>query len=130
MDCVAVDGGYTQFLNQLIEENEDLTLQNFAHPIRKKMRQELSKAESQYNKTFSSFRSQMEALFGDLGSTFQRHNNRTPVLVDKKQTYNLQLKLALLLLNIKRMVALLKISPETIHESWMREGFEYPHNED
>lgn len=71
----------------------------------------------------------MESLFADLGSTFEKHNNRTPVLVDKKQTYNLQLKLSLLLLNMKKMVALLKISAEPIHTAWLREGFEYPTTE-
>ncbi|KAF9103377.1 hypothetical protein BGX27_010610 [Mortierella sp. AM989] len=126
MDCVAVDGGYTQFLKKLTDESEDLGMQNFAYPVRRKKHQKLSAAESSYNVTFGSFRSQMEALFGDLGSTFQRHNNRTPVLVDKKQTYNLQLKLALLLLNIKRIVALLELPAEPIYASWVQEGFEYP----
>ncbi|KAF9982784.1 hypothetical protein BGZ79_005895, partial [Entomortierella chlamydospora] len=68
----------------------------------------------------------MEALFGDLGTTFQWHNNRALVLVDKKRTYNLQLKLALLLLNIKRMVVLLEIPVEPMHSSWMQDVFEYP----
>jgi hypothetical protein len=126
LDCIAVDGGYTQYLKKLVEESDTLSLQNFAHPYRKKKHQELAEEESQYNSTFGSFRSQMESLFGELGATFERHNNRAPVLVEKKQTYNLQLKLALLLLNIKKMVALLKIPVEPIHTAWLREGFEYP----
>ncbi|KAF9344595.1 hypothetical protein BGX26_004143, partial [Mortierella sp. AD094] len=130
MDCVALDGGYAQFLKKFVDESDNLTMLNFAHPFRKKKHHKLSEAESHYNATFSSFRSQMEALFGDLGSTFQRHNNRTPVLVDKKQTYNLQLKLALLLLNIRRMVGLIVISSEPIYESWLREAFEYPYEDD
>ncbi|KAG0009328.1 hypothetical protein BGZ80_002496 [Entomortierella chlamydospora] len=130
MDCVALDGGYTQFLKKLVDESDNLTMQNFAHPFRRKKNHKLREAESKYNATFGSFRSQMEALFGDLGSTFQRHNNRIPVLVDKKQTYNLQLKLALLLLNIERMVGLLNISTEPIYESWIREVFDYPCEED
>ena len=68
----------------------------------------------------------MEALFGELGSTFEKHNNRKPVLVDKKQTYNLQLKLCLMLLNMKKMVAMLQIHEEPIHTAWCRDGFEYP----
>ncbi len=126
MDCIAVDGGYTQFLKRLVEESDTLSLQNFAHPYHKKKSQDLTKEESFYNATFGSFRSQMESLFGDLGATFEKHNNRSPVLVDKKQTYNLQIKLALLLLNMKKMVALLKIPTEPIHAAWVREGFEYP----
>jgi len=126
MDCVAVDGGYTQYLKTLVEECDALSLRNFTHPYRKKRHQELSQEEALYNATFGSFRSQMEALFGDLGATFERHNNRSPVLVEKKQTYNAQLKLALLLLNIKKMVAMLGIPTEPIHAAWMREGFEFP----
>ena len=125
LDCMALDGGYTQFLNKLIEENT-LSLQNFAHPYRKKKNQELTTEETFYNETFGSFRSGMESLFADLGATFEKHNNRAPVLVDKKQTYNLQMKLSLLLLNMKKMVALLKISTDPIHTSWLRDGFEYP----
>ncbi|KAF9975351.1 hypothetical protein BGZ75_000560 [Mortierella antarctica] len=126
MDCIAVDGGYPQFLRRLVDESDTLSLRNFAHPYRKKRNVELTEEESLYNSTFGSFRSQMESLFGDLGCTFEKHNNRAPVLVDKKQTYNLQLKLSLLLLNMKKMVAMLKIPVEPIHTSWLRDGFEYP----
>jgi hypothetical protein len=129
MDCIALDGGYPQFLRRLIDESDTLRIQNFAHPYRKQKNKELTQEEALYNTTFGSFRSQMESLFADLGSTFEKHNNRTPVLVDKKQTYNLQLKLSLLLLNMKKMVALLKISAEPIHTAWLREGFEYPTTE-
>lgn len=125
MDCVAVDGGYTQFLKTLVEMT-DLTLHNFTHPFRKKKHQDLTLQESEYNSTFGSFRSQIEALFGELGSVFERHNNRAPVITEKKKTYTLQMKLALLLLNIKRMVALLKLETEPIHTSWMRDEFDYP----
>ncbi|KAG0008230.1 hypothetical protein BGZ82_004801, partial [Podila clonocystis] len=126
MDCIAVDGGYTQFLKKLVEDSDTLSLRNFAHPYRKKKNHDLTEEESFYNCTFGSFRSQMESLFGDLGATFEKHNNRAPVLVDKKQTYNLQLKLSLLLLNIKKMVVMLKIPTEPIHTAWVRDGFEYP----
>jgi hypothetical protein len=126
LDCIAVDGGYPQFLKRLVDDSDTLTLQNFAHPYRKKKNMELTEDEALYNSTFGSFRSQMESLFADLGSTFEKHNNRAPVLVDKKQTYNLQLKLSLLLLNMKKMVALRKIPTEPVHTAWLREGFEYP----
>jgi hypothetical protein len=129
LDCIAVDGGYPQFLKRLVDDSDTLTLQNFAHPYRKKKNMELTEDEALYNSTFGSFRSQMESLFADLGSTFEKHNNRAPVLVDKKQTYNLQLKLSLLLLNKKKMVALRKIPTEPIHTAWLREGFEYPTSE-
>ena len=34
LDCVGLDGGYTQHLNKLVESS-DLNLGNFCHPIRK-----------------------------------------------------------------------------------------------
>jgi hypothetical protein len=125
VDCMALDGGYTQYLKKLVEEDE-LSLCNFAHPCRKKRNQEQTEKEKTYNKTFGSFRSQMESLFAELGNTFEKHNNRAPVLVTKKQTYNLQIKLSLLLLNMKKMVALLDIPTDPIHTAWLRDGFEYP----
>jgi DDE superfamily endonuclease len=126
LDCIAVDGGYTQFLNKVVEVSDKFSKENFVHPFRKRRNQDLTEEESAYNSTFGSFRSQMESLFGDLGNIFEKHNNRKPVLVAKKETYNLQMKLAFLLLNIKKMVALLKIPTEPIHTAWLHDGFEYP----
>jgi DDE superfamily endonuclease len=129
LDCIAVDGGYTQYLNKVVEVSDKFSKQNFVHPVRKRRNKDLTEEESAYNSTFGSFRSQMESLFGDLGNIFEKHNNRKPVLVAKKETYNLQMKLAFLLLNIKKMVALLKIPTEPIHIAWLHDGFEYPTTE-
>ncbi|KAF9983343.1 hypothetical protein BGZ79_005803, partial [Entomortierella chlamydospora] len=52
MDCVAVDGGYTQYLKKLVGESDGLSMQNFAYPFRKKKHHKLSEAESTYNNTF------------------------------------------------------------------------------
>ncbi|KAI1288279.1 hypothetical protein EDD11_010017, partial [Mortierella claussenii] len=124
MDCIALDGGYTQYINALIDGN-DLTTANFVHPFRKRRHEDLGQTESNYNSMFGSFRSQIESLFGDLGHVFEKHNNRQPVIVDKRQTYNMQLRLSLLLLNVKTMVALLGLQPEPLHLSWTRQGFDY-----
>lgn len=128
LDCIALDGGYTQHIPNILDKC-DLTKDNFCCPVRKKRHQDLAESESNYNSMFGSFRSQMESLFGELGRTFEKHNNRNPVLVDKKRTYNLQLRLCLLLLNIKHMVALLSITEEPIHLAWMRDNFEYPYKD-
>jgi hypothetical protein len=125
LDCIAVDGGYPQYIKKLVEDNE-LTNKNFCYPIRKHRGKELAKYETNYNKIFGSFRSQMEAIFGELGTVFEKHNNRRPVLVTKIETYNLQLQLSLLLMNVKKMVALFGIEVEPIHQAWMRDGFDYP----
>ena len=127
LDCVALDGGYNQYIGKLLEDT-DLAKRNFCCPIRKKRNKDLTTEEANYNKIFGSFRSAMESLFGELGRTFEKHNNRQPVIVDKRQTYNLQLRLCLLLLNTKKMVALLGLEPQPIHYSWMTDGFDYPLN--
>jgi hypothetical protein len=126
LDCIAVDGGYTQYIKKLMDENNDISKRNFCYPIRKHRGKELSKDELSYNKTFGSFRSQIEAVFGDLGTTFAKHNNRQPVLVTKVDTYNMQLQLCLLLLNIKKLIGLLDVETAPIHSAWMRDGFDYP----
>ncbi|KAF9964335.1 hypothetical protein BGZ73_001912 [Actinomortierella ambigua] len=125
MDCVALDGGYTQYIPSIIDKSS-LSKSNFCTPVRKKAHKPLSKEEANYNTIFGAFRSQMESLFGELGRTFEKHNNRAPIQVDKAKTYNLQLKLALLLLNIKHMVTLLKIQEQPLHAAWKSDGFDYP----
>ncbi|KAF9964308.1 hypothetical protein BGZ73_001929, partial [Actinomortierella ambigua] len=128
LDCLALDGGYSQHI-PAITEKTSLDRSNFCTPVRKKAHKTLAADEANYNKIFGSFRSQMESLFGELGRTFERHNNRSPVQVDKAQTYNLQMKLALLLLNIKRMVKLLDLTEQPMHMAWMKDGFDYPQHQ-
>ncbi|KAF9017114.1 hypothetical protein BGZ52_005333 [Haplosporangium bisporale] len=125
LDCIAIDGGYTQYIKKLVEDTS-MTKKNFCFPIRKSRGKDLAQDEANYNNIFGSFRSQMEDEFGVLGATFELHNNRKPVLVTKVETYNLQLCLCLLLMNVKRMVALLGLKEEPMHKAWMRDGFDYP----
>ncbi|KAG0162871.1 hypothetical protein DFQ30_001138 [Apophysomyces sp. BC1015] len=73
-DCIALDGGYTLFVDKVIENN-DLSHANFCYPIRKQRGVELTPKEIEYNKTFGSFRSRIEATFGEIGSTFEWFNN-------------------------------------------------------
>jgi hypothetical protein len=126
LDCIALDGGYTQYIKKLVADTS-LSKKNFCYPIRKSRGKDLVQDEANYNKMFGSFRSQVEAEFGALATIFEKHNNRKPVLVTKIDTYNLQLRLCLLLMNIKKMVALLKIHAEPIHSAWTRDGFDFPY---
>jgi hypothetical protein len=126
LDCIAVDGGYTQFIKRVVEDT-DLSKKNFCYPIRKTRGKDLEKVEANYNKTFGSMRSQIEAEFGELGHIFEKHANHKPVVVSKIETYNLQLRLCLLLLNIKKMVKMLSLEVCPIHSAWMRDGFDFPY---
>ncbi|KAI9241985.1 MAG: hypothetical protein BYD32DRAFT_360435, partial [Podila humilis] len=119
LDCIAVDGGYTQYIKKVVEDT-DLSKKNFCYPICKSCGKDLAQDEANYNKIFGSFWSQIEATFGELGAIFEKHNNRTPVLVTKIATYNLQVS------NVKKMVAMLALEAYPIHSAWMRDGFDFP----
>jgi len=124
LDCVGVDGGYTQHLNKLVESS-DLSLGNFCHPIRKGKGIDLNNDEAKFNKVFGSYRSRIEGIFGELGSTFQRFNNQAVIRICDNENFNLQLKLASLLLNIKKFADGTKIQPQPHHLHWMQSEFDY-----
>lgn len=129
LDCVVLDGGYTLFINKVIENSSDkLTRKNFLHPIRKNIGIDLSSDELQYNKELGSFRSRIESLFGELIIVFGRFNNKKPVRVTDFDSFNLQLKIAFLLLNIKRFVTMMGIVPLAHHSQWMQNNFDYTDN--
>ena len=129
LDCLAVDGGYTLFLDQVIN-NTHLNETNVYHPMRKAKGISLSETEIRYNNTFGSFRSKIESTFADLGNTFERLNNCKYIRVDDIQIFTLQMKLACLLLNIKKIVKLLNIPDETHHAKWLLQKFDYNYQDD
>ena len=81
LDCLVVDGGYTLFLDQVIQSTH-LKEINFYHPIWKLKGIDLSVSEVKYNEKFGSFRSKIESIFGELGNTFERLNNCKYIRVD------------------------------------------------
>ncbi|KAI1286531.1 hypothetical protein EDD11_000330 [Mortierella claussenii] len=126
MDCVAVDGGYTQHIGALLEKEEELDAKNFAFPIRKKRMQPLHQEEATFNASFGGFRSMVENTFADLGRTFSKHNNREPVRVTSKKEFNLSLRLCLLLLNVRNFATATAIEVLPHHRAWVEPGFDYP----
>ncbi|KAF8922829.1 hypothetical protein BGZ58_003730 [Dissophora ornata] len=126
LDCVAVDGGYTQHLAGIVNSSELLTPKNFTSPIRKPRGIELTVDEKRHNETFGNFRSTIESYFGDMQNTFSKFSHATVNRVSDKGIFALQYKLACLLLNIKRMVALRGIDSAPHHNMWMQDEFEYP----
>ena len=127
LDCVGLDGGYTQHINQLIE-NSDLNLGNFCHPVRKAKGIDFSPDEAKYNKIFGSFRSRVESVFGELGATFERFNNQSVIRTCDNENFNLQLKLSSLLLNVKKFVELGKIQTQPHHLYWTQTEFDFSNN--
>ena len=68
----------------------------------------------------------VENTFSELGTAFNKHNNKDPIRVDSKNQFNMNLRLCLLLLNIKKFVNILQIQDSPHHRSWMEDGFDYP----
>lgn len=126
VDCIGLDGGYTQYIGEILEQDHQLTLKNFCFPIRKKRLQPLHTDEANFNSMFGGFRSMVENTFSELGAAFSKHNNKDPIRVDTKMEFNMNLRLCLLLLNIKKFVNILQIQESPHHRAWMEEGFDYP----
>ena len=124
LDCVGLDGGYTQHLNKMVESS-DLNLGNFCHPVRKAKGVNLTNDEAKFNKLFGSYRSRIESTFGELGSTFQRFNNQAVIRTCDNESFNLQLKLGSLLLNVKKFTDLGKIQTQPHHLLWTQAEFDY-----
>ena len=130
--CLAFDGGYYYYVEKFIENcekkgNDRINISNFMFPIRKNKNEELTDNEVLYNETFGSFRSKVEGYFGLISNKFKRFNNneRNCKITDIK-TYNIQLKLVLLLLNIQKFVDLYSIPIKPNHILWSNENFNYP----
>jgi hypothetical protein len=133
-DCIAMDGGYSLFINQFKEQSlnagKDFSDKNFVYPIRKENNINLTASELNYNSVFGSFRSDIENHFSVLASKFNRFNNNTAALqITDIKYYNLQFRLACLLKNIWRMVEDHNIEVQAYHMLWYNDNFEFPKKE-
>lgn len=133
-DVLATDGGYTLFINQLIdlssEKGFNLNNNNFIYPIRKEVNLDLSSDERHFNDVFGSFRSKIEAQFSDIGNKFLRFSNsNSTAKIDNIKFYNLQFKTACLLKNIQKFVEIFNINIQSHHKLWESDNFEFPFKE-
>lgn len=130
-DTIAIDGGYTLFVEQFIDKSSEkgyeFSHDNFVYPIRKNPGESLSISEDHFNKTFGSFRSKIENQFSELGNKFYRFNNNKSVTkMDNIKFYNLQFKVACLLKNIQKFTELFNVPVLPHHKLWESENFEFP----
>jgi hypothetical protein len=125
VDCIALDGGYTQFISQLLHDAPALSDKNFCCPIRKSAGVSLTSSEALYNEMFGSFRSSIESKFGELVSTFCKFGNGSPIRVNNIDTFVVQFQLACLLLNIKDFVHMLNMPLRPHHSLWEQTGFDF-----
>ncbi|KAI8091676.1 hypothetical protein BDF21DRAFT_332706 [Thamnidium elegans] len=128
MDCIALDGGYTLYINNIIN-NSDLNDYNFVCPIRKDLGIHLNETELNYNDQFGGFRSKMEKCFANIGHMFERLNNNKSFITTDINIFNIQIKIASVLLNIKNYVELNKIEIFDFHTYWLNEGYDFEYND-
>ncbi|KAF8970748.1 hypothetical protein BGZ46_010401 [Entomortierella lignicola] len=128
LDCIALDGGYNGFVNQIVESSDTLSNENFSCPVRKTKGIAKSEEENQYNNAFSGFRSKIESCFGDMQSTFSKFTHNAPIRFSDSKIFDLQYKLCCLLMNIKKIVDVAKIPTQTHHTFWMQDTFDFPNS--
>ncbi|KAF9922953.1 hypothetical protein BGZ67_010186 [Mortierella alpina] len=125
LDCIALDGGYNGFVSQIVESSDVLSHENFTYPVRKTKGIALTDQETQYNKAFSGFRSNIEGYFGEMQSTFAKFTHSAPIRFSDEAVFDLQYKLACLLMNVKKMVEIVHIDTQTHHTFWFQDAFDY-----
>ncbi|GJJ75204.1 hypothetical protein EMPS_07562 [Entomortierella parvispora] len=126
LDCVALDGGYNLYIGKLVDSADELQYENFCYPVRKRHKIALTEEEEAYNEIFGTFRSRIEGHFGEMQSTFTKFSHTVVNKVAEKDTFDIQYKLASVLLNIKRFVALKSIPSEQHHTLWLNDSFDFP----
>lgn len=128
-DCLCFDGLYENVLPEVINKYNNVGLQinksNFCYPIKKEKNVELEEDEANFNKQLGSYRSTIETFFATFSNTFKRFGNRSNTRITKEKTYNIQIKLAILLYNIKHFVEKNNIEEKPYHRLWLEESFDF-----
>lgn len=131
-DCICFDGLYENTLNELIDKYNNIglhmTINNFCFPIKKDKNIELERDEALFNKNLGSFRSRIESYFSSLSKTFKRLDAQNNVRVTKIDTYNTQLRLCCVLLNIKKFYDINKNVQElnnNYFKLWFEKDFDF-----
>lgn len=128
-DCICFDGLYENTVQEYIEKYKNIgyniSLHNFCYPIRKDKNIKLTDDETNFNEILSGFRSTIETYFADLGNIFKKFNGQHKVRVTDKKIYNIQLKLAIVLLNIKHFTNLFGIESNNHYGKWKLEDYNY-----
>ncbi len=129
-DCICFDGLYQNTVDEIIEKYNnvgfDISIDNFTFPIRKDRGIKLALDEENYNSQLGSFRSRIETYFATLGKIFKRFDAQQKIRITDNELYNLQLKLACVLLNIKTFSELFSMEDNNnLFEKWREDGFDY-----
>ncbi|GAA5817784.1 hypothetical protein MFLAVUS_011340 [Mucor flavus] len=107
----------------------NISLRNFCYPIRKDRNIKLTNDEEKFNHILGGLRSKIESYFAELGSIFTRFSGQCKIRITDKKIYNIQLKLAIVLLNIKYFNDLFQIEDNNHYNKWRLENFDYSYSE-
>jgi hypothetical protein len=133
-DNICFDGLYENTLLETIqkyEKNIDMSISNFTYPIKKLKNITIDEDDEKFNKSMASFRSIIETFFADLGNTFKRFHGKNNIRVTKLKTYNIQLKLICILMNIKKFSEISNLNlSDSKYIYWTLNNFDYPRNSD
>lgn len=128
-DCICFDGLYENTVKEYIEKFKNIgyniSLHNFCYPIKKDKNVKLTNDEETFNETLGGLRSTIETYFAELGNIFIKFNGKHKVRVTDKKIYNIQLKLAIVLLNIKYFTCLFNIESNYHYGKWKNDSFNY-----
>jgi hypothetical protein len=131
-DCICFDGLYENTLDEFIDKYKNIgyniSLQNFCFPIKKTKNIDLLEDEIKFNDILGGFRSKIESYFAELGSVFKRFSGQTKVRVTESKIYNIQLKLAIVLLNIKYFKELFNLEEVNHYNKWRIDNFDYSYS--
>jgi hypothetical protein len=129
-DNLCFDGLYINTLHETIakfsQRNLELEETNFTFPINKQKKIKLKDDEDKLNRYVAGFRSKIESYFANLGKKFNRFDAKNKIRVTKLETYNIQLRLCCVLLNIKKIVDITNLDMLPKYSKWMEKEFNYP----
>jgi hypothetical protein len=128
-DCICFDGLYENTVNEVIDKYQNIglpiSINNFCFPIKKEKEIDLKLDEKNYNKQLSSFRSTIETYFANFGKKFKRFDAQHKIRITDNNLYNIQLKLAIVLLNIKEFTNIANINESEYHKKWVEENYNF-----
>lgn len=128
-DCLCYDGLYENVLDEILDKYNNIGLciseNNFCFPIKKDKKIDLTDEELNFNKQLGSYRSTIETFFANFSHTFKKFSHKSNSRITKERTYNVQLKLSLVLYNIKNFVKKNNVEEKPYHKLWLEQDFDF-----
>lgn len=128
-DCLCYDGLYENVLDEILDKYNNIGLciseNNFCFPIKKDKKIDLTEEELNFNKQLGSYRSTIETFFANFSHIFKKFSHKSNSRITKERTYNAQLKLSLVLYNIKNFVKKNNVEEKPYHKLWLEQDFDF-----